>query len=109
MKEGRLRLLAVTTPRRSPSLPDVPTIAQSGLPGYEFTGWMGLLVPVKVSRAIVMKLHADTVRIVHLPDVKQRNDMWLTRWTAGAFGRILVALLPAGSIFVETGSSRIFR
>ena len=71
VKEGRLRLLGVTTPKRSPSLPDVPAIAES-LPGYEFTGWMGFLVPVKVSRAIVDKLHKDSVRIVHQPDVKQK-------------------------------------
>lgn len=70
VKEGRLRLLAVTTPKRSASLPDVPAIAES-LPGYEFTGWMGFLVPLKVPRAIVDKLYKDTVRIVHLPDVKQ--------------------------------------
>ena len=71
VKENHLKLLAVTTPRRSPSLPDVPAIAES-LPGYEFTGWMGLLVPVKVPRAIVDKLHKETVRIVHLPDVTQK-------------------------------------
>ena len=71
VKDGRLRLLAVTTPRRSDALPGVPTIAES-LPGYEFTGWMGFLVPVKVPRAIVDKLHKDAVRIVHLPEVTQK-------------------------------------
>ena len=74
VKEGRLRLLAVTTARRSPSLPDTPTVAEA-LPGYEFTGWMGLLVPVKVPRAIVNKLHADIVRVVQLPDVKQKLQL----------------------------------
>src|SRR4029077_7380057 len=63
VKEGRLRLIAVTTPKRSPSLPDVPAIAES-LPGYEFTGWMGFLVPVKVSRAIVDQFHRETVRVI---------------------------------------------
>ncbi len=74
VKEGRLRLLAVTTPKRSPSLPDVPAIAES-LPGYEFTGWMGFLVPIKVPRSIVDRLHRDTVRVVHLPDVKQKLQL----------------------------------
>jgi tripartite-type tricarboxylate transporter receptor subunit TctC len=74
VKEGRLRLLAVTTPKRSQTLPDVPTIAES-LPGYEFTGWMGFLAPVKVPRAIVDKLHKETVRIVYLPDVKQKLQL----------------------------------
>ena len=74
VKEGRLRLLAVTTPRRSPSLPDVPTIAES-LPGYEFTGWMGLLAPAKVPRAIVDKVQREAVRIVYLPDVRQKLQL----------------------------------
>lgn len=72
VKDGRLRLLAVTTAKRSPALPEVPTIAESGVPGYEFTGWMGMLVPRAVPRAIVARLHSETARIVHLPDVKQR-------------------------------------
>jgi tripartite-type tricarboxylate transporter receptor subunit TctC len=74
VKEGRLRLVAVTTPHRSPALPDVPTVAET-LPGYEFTGWMGFLAPVKVSRAIVDKLNRETVRIVHLPEIKQRLQL----------------------------------
>lgn len=72
VKEGKLRLLAVTTARRSPALPDVPTIAEAGVPGYDFTGWMGVLVPVGVSRGIVDKLYRDIARAVQLPDVKQR-------------------------------------
>lgn len=72
VKEGKLRLLAVTTPRRSPALPDVPTIAESGVPGYEFTGWMGVLVPTGTPKDIVRKLHREVARIVYLPDVKQR-------------------------------------
>ena len=72
VKEGRLRLLAVTTAKRAPALPDVPTVAEAGVPGYEFTGWMGLLVPRALPRAIVMQLNRETARIVHLPDVKQR-------------------------------------
>jgi tripartite-type tricarboxylate transporter receptor subunit TctC len=72
IKEGKLRLLAVTTARRSPALPGVPTIAEAGVPGYEFTGWMGVLAPTGVSRAIVDKLHHDIARAVQLPEVKQR-------------------------------------
>ena len=71
VKEGKLRLLAVTTARRSPALPEVPTIAET-VPGYDFTGWMGVLAPAGVPRGIVMKLHHDIARIVQLPEVKQR-------------------------------------
>ncbi len=75
VKDGRLRLLAVTTAKRAPALPDVPTIAEAGLPGYDFTGWMGMLVPRAVARPIVVQLHKETARIVHLPDVKQRFQL----------------------------------
>ncbi len=74
VKDARLRLIAVTTPKRSPTLPEVPTIAES-LPGYEFTGWMGFLVPVKVPRAIVDKLYREALRIVYLPEVKQKLQL----------------------------------
>ena len=72
VKDGKLRLLAVTTARRSPALPDVPTIAEAGVPGYEFTGWMGVLAPAGVPRGIVTRLHHDIARVAQLPDVKQR-------------------------------------
>lgn len=72
VKDGRLRLLAVTTAKRTPALPDVPTVAEAGVPGYEFTGWMGLLAPRAMPHTIVEQLHGQMVRIVNLPDVKQR-------------------------------------
>lgn len=72
VKDGKLRLLAVTTARRFPGLPGVPTVAEAGLPGYEFTGWMGLLTPLGVPRAIVAKLYADVAGVLRRPEVKQR-------------------------------------
>lgn len=71
VKDGKLRLLAVTTPKRAASMPDVPAIAES-VPGYEFTGWMGMFVPAKTPRDIVIRLQREVARIVQLPDVKQR-------------------------------------
>ena len=71
-RDGRLRLIAVTTPKRSPALPDVPTIAESGVPGYEFTGWIGVLLPARTSSDIVLKLSREVARIVQLPEIKQR-------------------------------------
>jgi tripartite-type tricarboxylate transporter receptor subunit TctC len=50
----------------------VPTIAEAGVPGYDFTGWMGVLVPLGVSHAIVVKLNHDIARAVQLPELKQR-------------------------------------
>jgi len=72
VRDGRLRLLAVTTARRFPGLPDVPTVAEAGVPGYEFTGWMGMLAPSAVPRGIIEKVHADVAKILHRPEVKRR-------------------------------------
>jgi len=71
-KDGRVRLLAVTTPKRFAALPNLPTLSEAGVPGYEFTGWMGLFAPVRTPQAIVEKLHAESVRIVKLPDVRDK-------------------------------------
>ena len=73
-RDGKLKLLAVTTPKRSPALPDTPTIAESGVPGYEFTGWIGVLLPARTANEIIVKLSREVARIVQLPDVKQRLD-----------------------------------
>jgi len=72
VKEGRLRLLAVTTPKRTLALPDVPTIAEAGVPGYEFTGWMGLFAPAGTPRAIVDRLYNESVLALRLPEIARR-------------------------------------
>jgi tripartite-type tricarboxylate transporter receptor subunit TctC len=61
---GKLRALAVTSKERSKLLPEVPTVAESGLPGFETTGWFGFLVPAGTSRAIVDKLQRDTAGVL---------------------------------------------
>jgi hypothetical protein len=63
VRAGSLRALAVTGAQRSPSLPDVPTIAESGTPGYRFAGWTGLAVPAATPRAIVERLHGEIAKI----------------------------------------------
>lgn len=71
IQSGRLRALAVTTRERSPALPDVPTMQEAGVAGYESSAWFGLLGPAGVPREIVAKLNAEVVRILKLPDVRQ--------------------------------------
>jgi len=72
VKSGRLRVLAVTSAQRVPSLPEVPTIAESGLPGYEAATWFGMFAPAAVPREIVAKLNADAVAGLTVPEVKER-------------------------------------
>jgi tripartite-type tricarboxylate transporter receptor subunit TctC len=71
-KSGRLRGIAITGSQRSALLPDLPTIAESGLPGYEMINWLGLFAPAGTPRAIVDKLSSESVRIVRTPDVRER-------------------------------------
>jgi tripartite-type tricarboxylate transporter receptor subunit TctC len=72
IKAGRLRAIAVTGLQRSPAVPDVATVAESILPGYEATAWYGLLAPAGTPRAITAKLHVEYAKALALPDVKQR-------------------------------------
>jgi tripartite-type tricarboxylate transporter receptor subunit TctC len=71
-KTGRLRGLAVTSGRRSAVLPDLPTIAEGGLTGYEMLNWLGLFAPTGTPRTIVDRLAAESLRILRAPDVIQR-------------------------------------
>jgi tripartite-type tricarboxylate transporter receptor subunit TctC len=72
VKGGKLRALAVTTAKRSPALPDVPTIAESGVPGYEATSWFGLLAPAGTPPAIVGQLNAAILKALADPEVKKK-------------------------------------
>jgi tripartite-type tricarboxylate transporter receptor subunit TctC len=71
-KSGRLRALGMTGVRRSPLVPDLPTIAESGLPGYEITQWWGLLGPAGMPAAIVIRLNSDVNAILQQADVRDR-------------------------------------
>ena len=71
VKAGRIRGLAVTTARRSVVLPELPTIAEAGLPGFEADNWYGVVTTMKTPRAIIDRLNAEIVRALHAADVKQ--------------------------------------
>jgi tripartite-type tricarboxylate transporter receptor subunit TctC len=70
IRTGRVRALAVTGPRRSPLLPELPTVSESGLPGFAVTSYFGLLVPAGTPPAVIVKLESETVKAVHAPDVQ---------------------------------------
>ncbi len=83
LRDGKLRPLAVGTAKRTPSLPDVPTIAESGLPGFQTESWFGVVAPAKTSRAIVMQLNKDIADILKTADSRER---FLRQGAEAAFG-----------------------
>jgi len=72
VKSGKLRGLAVTSLTRNPALPDLPTVSESGVPGFQNITWHSIVVPVGTPKPIVKRLHTELVKIVNLPDVKER-------------------------------------
>jgi tripartite-type tricarboxylate transporter receptor subunit TctC len=74
VRGGKLRALAVTGPKRDPHLPDVPTIAEAGVPGYSGTSWFTLAAPASMPAALVDKLNKDVARILASPEVVARYD-----------------------------------
>lgn len=72
IKPGRLRPLAVTSPQRSPAMPDLPSIAEAGIAGYEVTNWYGVLAPVAISKPVLEKLNRSIVAALRTPELTER-------------------------------------
>jgi len=72
IKAGKVRALGVTSAQRNPFLPEVPTIAESGYPGFEAVGWFGLMAPAQTPRDVLAKLNTETVRILNNPEINAR-------------------------------------
>ncbi len=72
VKSGRLQALAISTATRSPALPEIPTIAEAGVPGYNATGWYGMLAPTGTPQAVIDRLNAEVVKILTTPELKER-------------------------------------
>ena len=75
IRSGRLRLLAVAGVRRSPQLPDTPTVSEAGVPGFEATTWFGLLAPAKTPKQIIARLHELVVKVVRAPEMKSQFEI----------------------------------
>lgn len=86
VKAGKLRALAITSTARSPQLPDVPTMAEAGLPGYEIAGWFGVLAPAATPKPIIERLNKELLAVLAMPDVREQ---------IGAMGGIISAEGPA--------------
>ncbi len=74
IQAGKLRGLAVTSAKRSPALPDVPTVAESGFPDFDATGWLGILVPNGTPPAVIARLNAEISKVMQNPDVQEGAD-----------------------------------
>jgi tripartite-type tricarboxylate transporter receptor subunit TctC len=69
-KAGKLRLLGMATVKRSPVLPDLPTVAEQGLPGFDVASWFGIMVPARTPVAIIQRLHAEIAKVLDIPEMR---------------------------------------
>jgi len=72
VKSGKVRALAVTTPRRSQSFPELPTVAEAGVPGFEATTWHGVVVPARTPQKVIARLNGDFNKLLQMPDMRER-------------------------------------
>jgi tripartite-type tricarboxylate transporter receptor subunit TctC len=109
-KTGKVRALAVTGAVRTSSAPELPTIAQSGLPGYDVTPWYGVVAPRQRRCLSSTKLHQDLVRTMQLADVKERWIAWGRRSNLQQVTRGVCGLDAVGSGKMgEAGRSRYYQ
>jgi tripartite-type tricarboxylate transporter receptor subunit TctC len=72
IKAARVRVLGIASPKRSPQLPDVPTISEAGVPGFEAVNWFGMFVPAKTPKPIVARLNEALVKVLHTDEVRSQ-------------------------------------
>ena len=104
IKAGKIRGLAVTTATRAGMLPDLPTIAEAALPGYEANNWYGLLAPAKTPKAIIDRLNAETVRILNSQSLREiyfTQGLEPTPSTPEAFGAYIKSEIAKWSKLVR--------
>jgi tripartite-type tricarboxylate transporter receptor subunit TctC len=108
VRAGKLRALAVTSDQRAAIMPEMPTIAESGLPGYEFTSWYGVIMPAATPRAIVLHLNEAINRVLNQAELRERLNgqaMLPVGGTPEAFGaKIKSEMLRWGKVVKDTGA-----
>jgi len=108
IKEKRLRPIAVTTPKRFAGLPDVPTIAESGYPGYDFSSWFGILAPAGTPKPIVDRLQAEVVKALADPTVQSRlGDYVIYGTTSEEFGAFIKNEIDKTGKIIEVSGAKI--
>jgi tripartite-type tricarboxylate transporter receptor subunit TctC len=107
---GRVKVIAIASAQRSPLVPDIPTVAESGLPGHETTTWFGVMVPKGTPAPIVDKLHAVFTQVLKLPDVRERlvnQGFDVIGSTPGEFGAYIRSELKRWSRVVKASHASI--
>jgi tripartite-type tricarboxylate transporter receptor subunit TctC len=92
IRSGKLKALGIGSPKRNPLVPDVPTIAESGLPGYEFANWIGIVAPAGTPDAIVAKLHKELTAVQDSPELKKafsHEGAEVVRMTSPEYGKFI--------------------
>ena len=110
IKAGKLRALAVTGAERSPLLPDVPTVAEAGVPGFESTAWYGVVVPAGTPPDVVKRLNAEFAKILTQPDVKQRITELgglQVPLSAESFGKLINAEIDKWGAVVKASGMKV--
>ena len=110
VKSGKLKALAVTSAQRSPSAPEIPTVAESGLRGYEAIAWNGLLAPAGTPAEVIDKLNAELKKVLQAPEVKQRFDAqgFAAEWNTPAnFGSFLQAEVDKWARVVKASGAKV--
>lgn len=110
VRSGRLRALAVTGAARSPALPDLPTVAESGVPGYEASLWYGFVGPARMPAEIVQRLNTEIVAALKLPEVRDRlanEGVEARSTTTEEFSRLLVSDVKRWAAVIEKTGVRV--
>jgi tripartite-type tricarboxylate transporter receptor subunit TctC len=110
VKAGKLKALAVTTARRSPLAPDLPTMAEAGLPGFDITTWYGLMAPAATPPAIVAKWNAEVTKILSTPEVRERlaaQGAEAAPTTPDQFAAFIKAEIPKYARIVKASGAKV--
>jgi tripartite-type tricarboxylate transporter receptor subunit TctC len=89
VQSGKIRALGVTTSKRSKLVPDLPTVAEAGVPGFEANNWYGVVVPAKTPKPIIDRLHKEFTAVLNLPEIREvlfRQGLDVAATTPQAFG-----------------------
>ena len=107
VRAGKLRALAVTSARRTAALPDVPTMTEAGFPAVNATSWFGLVAPAKTPQPVIARLHAEMVKIVKMPDVRERFEAQhaeIVGGTPDALGKFVAAEIAQWKVVAKAGN-----